>query len=378
MRRLLLTLALLALVAAQAPAAHAQSAAVQNAVAWLRQQQQPDGSFPGFGAGDTADAVAALVAAGERPADFVKDGKTPLDYLKAQAAAYAATGPGAAAKLTLAAVAAGENPAAFGGVNLLEQLGKSYDPQTGQYGPDVYGHGLAMLAARAVGATPADPAVQRLLSLQLEDGGWSFDGTAATGSDTNTTSVAVQALAALPAADAARARAAAYLKGQQNDDGGFPYSQTSQFGNASDANSTAAAIQAIVALGQDPAGADWTKGASTPLTALAAFQNESGGFRYQAAQPDDNALATYQAIPALLGKALPVATAAVSGADALLAPAGAPAPAATPAPAPQAPATTPAALPATGAGAEAPLAALALAALALLGLGLAARRRAAP
>ena len=362
----LLALALLAAPAATAapPAQTAPADAAARALDWVRAQQQPDGSFPGFGPGDTADAVVAFVAAGADPAELRSGGTSALDYLAAQAPSYAASGPGGAAKLIMAAVAAGADPASFGGANLLEQLGASYDPATGQYGPDVYGHALAMLAARAVGASPSPAAVARLIDLQLEDGGWSFDGTAETGSDTNTTSLAVQALVGQRQADGARARAMAYLEGQQNDDGGFPYSQTSQFGNDSDANSTAAVIQAIVAAGQDPAEGEWAAGGQSPMDALAALQNDSGALRFQAAQADDNALATYQAIPALLGKALPVATARVSGAADLVAPA------ASAAPAPGA------GLPATGAPATLPAAALALAGLALLALGRAARRAA--
>lgn len=367
MRRVSFAPLALALLAALllAPAARAAQVAPAEAAAraldWVRAQQQPDGSFPGFGPGDTADAVVAFVAAGEDPAALKTGDASALDYLAAQAASYAASGPGGAAKLIMAAVAAGEDPTSFGGVNLLEQLGASYDPATGQYGPDVYGHTLAMLAVRAAGASPSPAAVARLLALQLEDGGWSFDGTAETGSDTNTTSLAVMALVGQRQADGARARAMAYLKDQQNDDGGFPYSQSSPFGGDSDANSTAAAIQAIVAAGQDPESDAWSPGGTSPLEALAALQNASGALRFQAGQADDNALATYQAIPALLGKALPVATASVSGAAAMVAPA--------------APAGG-AGLPTTGAPAELPAAALALLGLALLALGLGARRAA--
>jgi hypothetical protein len=360
MRRLLLALFALALLAAFAPTARAQqitSPADEAAAAaeWVRGQQQSDGSFPGFSPGDTADAVVALLAAGGD--QIAAETEAALDYLKAQAAGYAAGGPGAAAKLALAAVAAGENPASFGGVNLLQEIGKGYDPATGQYGPDVYGHALALLAAKAVEAAPAPLAVGRLLDLQLEDGGWSFDGTAATGSDTNTTSLALQALAGLRQADGARAKAIAYLKTQQNDDGGFPYSQTAQFGNDSDANSTAASIQAIIAAGQDPGARAWTKGRNTPYTALVGLQNSSGALRFQAGQPDDNGVATYQAVPALFGRDLPLVTASAPGAAALLAPSAA-------------------ALPATGAADGLPAAALTLLALALLAGGVATRRAA--
>jgi hypothetical protein len=67
-------------------------------------------------------------------------------------------------------------------------------------------------------------------------------------------------------------------------------------------------IQAIVAAGQDPMGTDWaTDDGITPVSALEALQNESGAFAWQAAVPDDNLLATVQALPALAGKAFPLA-----------------------------------------------------------------------
>jgi hypothetical protein len=237
-------------------------------------------------------------------------------------------------------------------VNLLAAIGKSYDPATGQYGGDIFTHALTLLAIRSAGANPPVIALNRLVGFQLDDGGWSFDGTAATGSDTNTTSLALQALAGQRQADGARAKAIGYLRSQQNSDGGFPYSQASSFGHDSDANSTAYVIQALVAMGEDPSA--FTNGGKDPYAALASLQNPSGAMRYQSAQPDDNALATYQAITALLGKPLPVKTAAASGAQALIEPA--------------------ASLPATAAPADLPVAAMALAGLALAAAGLGLRR----
>jgi hypothetical protein len=291
----------------------------QKALDWTRGQQQDDGSFPGFGPGETVDGLLAFVAAGEQLDTLNKNNASPLGYLEAQATTYA-TGPGAAAKLTMAAVAAGADPTSFGGVNLLEVIGKGYDAATGQYGADLYGHALSLLAIRSVGATPPLAAIQRLVDGQLADGGWSFDGTADTGSDTNTTSLVLQALAGQRQADGVRGKALEYLASQQNDDGGFPYSQTSQYGNDSDANSTALAIQGILAAGEDPTASRWTKGGKTAFDLLASLQNPSGALRFQAAAPDDNGLATYQAVPALLAKTLPVASTTVSGAEALIAP----------------------------------------------------------
>jgi hypothetical protein len=103
--------------------------------------------------------------------------------------------------------------------------------------------------------------------------------------------------------------ALAYYRGIQNEDGGWPYQNPSDYGTSTDANSTAVTIQAIIAVGQDPAGTDWAAtGVSTPTTALEALQNPSGAFAWQAAVPDDNLLATIQALPPLAGKAFPFAT----------------------------------------------------------------------
>lgn len=293
----------------------AQADVVAAALRWVQAQQQADGSFAGFGPGDTADAIVALVAGGEQPP------ANAVTYLAGQAASYGTSSAGATAKLILAAVAAGRDPLNVGGVNLARQLGTTYDPATGQYGADVYGHALALLAIKAMGVQPPAAAIDRLIALQLRDGGWSFDGAAATGSDTNTTSLAVMALAGHARAADALSAARTYLRGQQNPDGGFPYSQTSAFGNASDANSTAAVVQAILALGEDPNAAPWRQGDATSLKALVAFQNQSGAFRYQDAMPDDNALATYQAIPAIAGKTLPVVSTTIPAAQSLIAPA---------------------------------------------------------
>lgn len=357
MRRLLAALALaaLALSLLMPAAARAQTdptKAAAAALSWVRAQQQADGGFPGFGPGDTADVVFALVAAGQSPASVTKGGKSPLDYLEAQAASYAASGVGAAAKLALAASAAGLDPTSFGGEDLLSAIGKSYDPASGQYGADVFSHALALLAIRAAGATPPAAALDRLAGLQLEDGGWSFDGSAATGSDTNTTSLAIQALAGQPQLSAVRANALVYLRSQQNPDGGFPYSQSSPYGHDSDANSTASVIQALTVLGQRPAA--FTNGGKSPVDALTAMQNPSGAMRYQSALPDDNALATYQAVAALYGKTLPLKVTPVAGAQALVAPASA--------------------LPSAGAASDLSLAGLALAGLALAALGLGLRK----
>jgi hypothetical protein len=363
MRRITALITALLLLLTTAVAA-AQPAAAGNALTWIGGQQQADGSFAGFGVGDTADAIVAYAAAEQAiPA-------AALEFLAGQAGSFGSSGAGASAKLILAAVAGGADPRNFGGVDMVAQLAGFLNLDSGLWGSDIYGHSLAMLAVKAVEAEIPAPAFRALLAAQLPDGGWSYDGSAATGSDTNTTAIAMMALSGRPSAGDALTRARAYLRTQQNSDGGFPYSQTSAYGNATDANSTAVVLQAILALGEDPSGPDWTQAGGKPLTALAALQNSSGALRYSNAMVDDNALATYQAVPALLMKSLPVRSRPVAEASAVLA-AGAPAAAAPAAAAATAvPAT---AMPATAASPTLPWLGLAVTLIVLLSLGVALR-----
>lgn len=306
MRWLALVAALIVFAIPVAPvAAQTQDPAIDKAVAYIRSQQQPEGSFAGFGPASTADAVFALSAAGVNIAEVKQGGKSAIDYIRAQAPS-AGKDAGVAAKFVIALLLSGQSPLLPDGTDLVQQVESGYKAETARYGNDVTSHAYALIALRAAGSPSAQKseAADALKKLQLPDGGWSFDGTPQTGSDTNTTSLAIQALVAVGDQSDAVAKGLAYLRAQQNSDGGFPFSQTSQFGNASDANSTALSLQAIIAAGGDMG--TFTKDGKTPADRLRAFQNPSGAFRYQDTQPDDNAFATYQAVPALAGKTLPL------------------------------------------------------------------------
>jgi LPXTG-motif cell wall-anchored protein len=307
--------------AAPARAADDPARAAQAALGWLVGRQLDDGSFPGFDAGSSADAVFAIAAAGGDPNGVLKNGNSPVSYLGTQAPSYATKSAAAAGKLALAVVAAGKNPLDFGGQNLIALIVQGYDARTGRYGAQTTDNLYALLALAAAGQPIPPQAIAALNNAQLADGGWSFDGKAETGSDTNTTALAIQALAAANARADSTARALAYLKSQQNADGGFPYAKTSQFGADTDANSTATVLQALAAAGEDPRA--WRQGGD-PIDALLALQNPNGAFRYQAAQPDDNDLATAQAIPALLLRAFPLSRASLPPVQAAPAPSSAP------------------------------------------------------
>ena len=300
------------------------AADTEAALEYLKMQQNADGGFgsgfsPDSTVGSTADTLMAIVSVGGDPVAFDQGGNTPVIYLAANAAS--ATTGGDLAKLILAAIAAGENPRQFGGVDSVAKL-EAMIGADGRIGGEMdtfVAHTLAVLAlASAQRPIPAG-AMSLIQAAQQESGAWAWDGSAETAADTNTTAFAVQALIASGEAAGSDAvlNALSYYEGIQNDDGGWPYQVPSDFGTATDANSTAVTVQAIIAAGQDPAGADWTTGeGNTPVSALEALQNESGAFAWQAAMPDDNLLATIQALPAVAGKAFPLSTMDVGAAAA--------------------------------------------------------------
>jgi len=308
----LVTLVVAAVLAAAAPALAA--ADTTAALDYLRTQQNADGGFgsgfsPDSSLSSTADAVLAIVAAGGDLATFDKGGNTPLTYLAAQAPS-AATG-GDLAKLILAVTAAGENPRQFGQVDSVAKLEEliGANGRIGAPTDTFFGHCLAVLALKSAERPIPAAAVGLIKITQQDGGGWAWDGSSATAADTNTTAVAVQALAAAGDIPTPIAQAMSYYHSIQNDDGGWPYQSPSSFGTATDANSTAVTIQAILAAGQDPAGAEWTASTGqTPVAALEALQNPTGAFAWQATERDDNLLATVQALPALAGKPFPLAT----------------------------------------------------------------------
>ncbi|MFD3838739.1 prenyltransferase/squalene oxidase repeat-containing protein [Streptomyces sp. NPDC058642] len=177
----------------------------------------------------------------------------------------------------------------------------------------VWRQSLALLAQDTVGVVPAAEAVDWLTGQQCANGAFApFRADTAKACapgllvDTNSTAAAVQALAALGGHDTATGKAVAWLKSVQNKDGGWGYTP----GGASDANSTSVVIGALTAAGEKPAAV--VKGGKSPYDALLTFALPCGGdgggaFAYQ---PDKkgklaaNADATAAAVVGALGKGL--------------------------------------------------------------------------
>jgi len=303
MRRSFLFLAMALLTTFGAATAQAQTPhEIDRALTWLRTQQQADGGYsngfaPGSDPGTTADAVLAIAAGGEDPAAWSAGAATPLTYLKAAASSQPLSA-GLAAKLTLAAVAAGMDPADFGGVDLNAALEGSFDSATGLYGSGPFDSTLAILALHAAGRAIPAQAADGLLAYRLADGSFSFSGDKTPGAgDSNTTALAVQALVASGRTDDT-SPSIAYFRATQNPDSGWTYQKPSEFGEATDANSTALVMQALLAAGEQAA--EW----GDPVQALLALQLASGAFSYNAATSSENLLATVQAVPAIAGVSL--------------------------------------------------------------------------
>jgi len=273
--------------------------AVQRALGWLHTQQQTDGSFPGFGVGATADGVLALAAANENAADWrVGAGPSALDYLAAQAAAFASNAA-ATGKLILAVSAADANPTNFGGLNLLTRLATFADASS-RFGASNWDQAYAVLALRASQAPIPANAAGHLLAAQTTAGGWAFmPGDAA---DVDSTSVVMQALVAAgePFNSPVLTQARAFLHTQQNTDGGFSY----QAPYPTSVSSTSLAVQGLIAAADNPLAAGWTISNTTPLQALLARQSVDGGFAGSSGAND--LFSTVSALPALVGKPLPL------------------------------------------------------------------------
>ncbi|MFF4971235.1 prenyltransferase/squalene oxidase repeat-containing protein [Streptomyces sp. NPDC001083] len=180
----------------------------------------------------------------------------------------------------------------------------------------VWRQSLALLAQHTVGERPAAKAVDWLAGQQCANGAFAAfraDATAAcdakTMVDTNSTAAAVQALAALGGHDTGTRKAVGWLTSVQNKDGGWGYTA----GGASDANSTSVVVGALAAAGRNPAEVRSGQGGS-PYDALVKLSvgcdgegADAGGFAYQ---PDKrgalaaNADATAAAVLGSLGKGL--------------------------------------------------------------------------
>ncbi|MGW5280168.1 prenyltransferase/squalene oxidase repeat-containing protein [Streptomyces collinus] len=228
--------------------------------------------------------------------------------VRRSAAALAALGVLAAAA---PATAADSSPSASPKVTVPAGLYGRTDPTY----DGVWRQSLALLAQRTVGYRPAASAVDWLTGQQCADGGFAAfradtakpcGGKTGAQPDTNSTAAAVQALQALGGHDTEIRKALVWLSAQQNKDGGWGYTP----GSPSDTNSTGVVAGAFAGAGQDPA--KLHLGGKNPYDLLAKWSlpcdgDAAGALPYQ---PDKkgkltgNPDATAAAVLGALGKTL--------------------------------------------------------------------------
>ena len=244
------------------------AAALATPTTYVQGQQREDGGF-----GDpqlTAWATLGLVAAGA-------DTGGAAEYL----AQRSPSDPTGLALVAMARAAAGDRPD-----ELLPRL-RAVRP-----GKLVNATIWTLLALRQAGEPAPRVLVQALVAAQRPSGGWSWHAGGAP--DTNDTAAAIQALRSAGVAGRSIDRGVAFLRRHQNADGGFELSD----GRGSDAQSTAWAIQALIAARREP-----DPGA---FRYLARLRQSDGSYRYSARYATTPLWVTAQVLPALVRQPFPV------------------------------------------------------------------------
>jgi hypothetical protein len=289
MNKLIPLAALLALALAMAPAAALASdlSAARAGAAWLAR------AVPGGGNGQSADALVALRAAGRLSG---AQAARRAGQLRAAGPAYARTA-GATGKVILGLVAARTgNPRCAGRVDLLARLRRL--GRAGRYGTTIFDQTLGMLAMHALRAGPPRSTVALLLGAR-GGGGWNFNLSRRGGRPDDVTSTAMAILAAraagVPASRGSLRAGLRWMLRQRTASGGFALARRDR----TEANSTALAIEAERAMGRRDARA---------ARALRTLQRGGGAFQFTLSDAGSRVLASNDAVVALAGRRLPVAT----------------------------------------------------------------------
>jgi hypothetical protein len=268
------------------------------AVTWLRGAQNGDGGF-GFAREEVSSpamtgwAVLGLEAAGVNPLDFDKGDATPITYLGATVGQITTTGD--IERTILLLHGAGLNPRRFQGHDLVSRL-LARRGGDGSWGQQVNPTAFGILALKAAGSNTGNShSAAWLRGVQNDDGGWGFAAKSA--SDPDSTGAVLQALGAVGGGTGVQ-RGVSYLRAVQRSGGGFALSS-----GPVNAQSTAWAAQGLLAAGVSPAS---VRSGGTPLSYLATLQAADGHYRYSSTSDQTPVWVTGQALMAVEGAAFPL------------------------------------------------------------------------
>jgi energy-coupling factor transport system substrate-specific component len=287
---------LLALALASVLPARAQASETSRAADWLVTAQNTDGgwgSAPGHdSAGDmTAWAMLGLEASGRNPLDISSEGHNGVDYLRGHVDELSS--PGDYARTILALEGAGVDPHDFGGRDLVSALA-GQRRNNGSYEGWPGSTAFAVIALRAAGGAGIDQSISWLAKVQNGDGGWGdVPGSPSTADGTGAV------MQAMPDSNVAK-HGLGYLRNAQRPSGGFPIGAS----GAVNAQSTAWAVQGMVAVGTDPASV--REQGKSPLEYLAARQDADGHYHYSASSDQTPVWVTGQVLAATAGASFPV------------------------------------------------------------------------
>ena len=242
---------------------------IDTAVAFLAREQQSNGSF---GAPLYSDwAAIALSTVNNEARNRVRDFLIKNDSASSHVTDHE--------RRAIALMALGISPYNGTHINHIEAILNAFDgSQIGnknQINDDIFG----LIVLRAAGFNHNDREIaairDEVIRAQKTDGSW--EGTV------DMTAAAVQSLAGLSGVSTSLANARNFLKSKQDTDGGF--------GNSF---STSWAIQAIIALNEDPD--NWKTGSNSPLEYLAKVQENDGGVEQPSATLENRIWATSYAV----------------------------------------------------------------------------------
>jgi energy-coupling factor transport system substrate-specific component len=302
-------LAVLALVLGTglAVAPRASAASLAPELSYLASAQNGDGGFGGTsGQGSselyTAWTAMGLAAAGRDPASVRRDGRSVLDSLRGEVPTL--QGVGDEERTILAAHAGGASAYSFAGHDLVAEMLRARESND-SFDNQVNLTAFAIFALRAVGHSAGYGAIREAAGWierqQNSDGGFAF-GMRGSPSDVDDTGTVLQALVDAGAHDTrVLDAAAAYLIRSQNLDGGFPQ----QYGGESNAQSTAWAVQGLIAAGRSPASVR-RRGSRSPVGYLESLLAPGGSIRYSRTSSQTPVWVTAEALIALAGKTFPV------------------------------------------------------------------------
>lgn len=289
------------------PAARQAHASVSREISFLVSAQNADGGFGGARGQSSSELFTAwttmgLAAAYRNPLSVRRNRHSPLEALRGQASTL--SGPGDAERTILAAHVCGASPYSFAGRNLVAEMMRARGGD-GSFAHQVNLTAFAIFALRAVGHSPRFHAIQAaarwLERQQNSDGGFGF-AARGTSSDVDDSAAALQALTDAGARNArALGASRAFLERSQNLDGGFPQ----RHGGESNAQSSAWAVQGLIAAGRDP-GSVRRRGSRSPIAYLESLLTPSGSVSYSRTSSQTPVWVTAQALIALAGWILPV------------------------------------------------------------------------